>query len=50
MVNVIAYLAKQVFEPNRRVREEDAHHYFHRLDPINLLLKQEGTSLCRHTV
>ena len=45
MVDVIAYFAKQLFEPNRRVREKGAHHYFHRLAPINLLLKQQGTSV-----
>lgn len=45
MVDVIAYFAKQLFEPNRRLREKGAHNYFHRLAPINLLLKQRGTSI-----
>jgi hypothetical protein len=45
MVDVIAYFAKQLFEPNRRVREKGAHNYFHRLAPINLLLKQQGASI-----
>jgi hypothetical protein len=45
MVDVIAYFAKQLVEPNRRVREKGAHNYFHRLAPINLLLKQQGTSI-----
>lgn len=45
MVDVIAYFAKQLFEPNRRVRAKGTHNYFHRLAPINLLLKQQGTSI-----
>jgi hypothetical protein len=45
MVDVMAYFAKQLFEPNRRVREKGAHNYFHRLAPINLLLRQQGTSI-----
>jgi hypothetical protein len=45
MVDVIAYFAKQLVEPNRRVREKGAHNYFHRLAPINLLLKQQGRSI-----
>lgn len=45
MVDVIAYFAKQLVEPNRRVREKGAHTYFHRLAPINLLLRQQGPSI-----
>ena len=45
MVDVIAYFAKQLFEPNRRVREKGAHNYFHRLAPINLLLKQQASGI-----
>ena len=37
MVDVVAYFAKQLVEPNRRLREKGAHQYFHRLAPINLL-------------
>ena len=40
MVDVIAYFAKQLYEPNRRVREKGAHNYFHRPAPINLLVQQ----------
>ena len=39
MVDVIAYFAKQLFEPNQRIRTKGAHNYFHRLAPINELLK-----------
>lgn len=45
MVDVIAYFAKQLFEPNRRVREKGAHNYFHRLAPINLLVKQQQAGI-----
>ncbi|MBJ6108864.1 DUF3800 domain-containing protein [Hymenobacter sp. BT523] len=41
MVDVIAYFAKQLYEPNRRVREKGAHRYFHRLAPINVLVQQQ---------
>jgi hypothetical protein len=40
-VDVIAYFAKQLHEPNRRVQEEGAQHYCHRLAPINLLVQQQ---------
>jgi hypothetical protein len=42
MVDVIAYFLKQLFEPNRRIREKGAHNYFQRLAPINLLVKQQA--------
>jgi hypothetical protein len=45
LLDVIAYFAKQLFEPNRRLREKGTHNYFYRLAPINLLLKQQGTSI-----
>jgi hypothetical protein len=45
MVDVIAYFAKQLFEPNRRVREKGAHNYFRRLAPINLLIKQQSSGI-----
>jgi hypothetical protein len=45
MIDVIAYFAKQLFEPNRRVREKGAHNYFHRLAPINLLIKQQSSGI-----
>lgn len=45
MVDVIAYFAKQLFEPNQRLREKGAHNYFHRLAPINLLVKQQEAGI-----
>ena len=45
MVDVIAYFAKQLYEPNRRVREKGAHHYFHRLAPINVLVQQQQPAI-----
>jgi hypothetical protein len=45
MVDVIAYLAKQLFEPNRRIREKGAHNYFQRLAPINPLVKQQARGI-----
>jgi hypothetical protein len=42
MVDVIAYFAKQLVEPNRRVRAKGSHNYFQRLAPINLLVKQQA--------
>ncbi|WP_158010072.1 hypothetical protein [Hymenobacter glacialis] len=41
MVDAIDYFAKQLHEPNRRVRDKGAHRYFGRLAPINLLVKQQ---------
>ncbi len=37
MVDVVAYFAKQLVEPNQRIRNKGAQRYFHRLAPINLL-------------
>jgi hypothetical protein len=41
MVDVIAYFAKHLYEPNRRVREKGAHNYFHRLASINVLVQRQ---------
>jgi hypothetical protein len=41
----IAYFAKQLFEPNRRIQEKGAHNYFQRLAPINLLVKQQARGI-----
>lgn len=41
LVDVAAYFAKQLLEPNRRVHDKGAHRYFNRLNPINALLRQQ---------
>ena len=41
LVDVAAYFAKQLLEPNRRVRDKGAHRYFNRLNPNNALLRQQ---------
>ena len=45
MVDVIAYFAKQLVEPNRRIRGKGAHHYFRRLAPINLLVGETAQGI-----
>lgn len=45
LVDVAAYFAKQLLEPNQHIRNKGAQNYFRRLDKINALINQQPSGM-----